>query len=130
MKTVAQVVDGLNELFVNRNIESLEYDFSREVEGKRIALFNKMAFVSMGDIRHIANTLAPSEESYPDFTGVIESWDSSVEEESYIYKLKDGHVYWVLADKDTLRIMVGHDKDGELESIFNLSLTIKENILS
>lgn len=130
MKTVAQVVDGLNELFVSRNIESLEYDFSREINGKRIALFNKMAFVSMEDIRHIANTLAPSEESYPDFTGVIESWDSSVEDESYIYKLKDGHVYWVLADKDTLRIMVGHDKDGGLESIFNVILTIKENILS
>ena len=51
MKTVAQVVDGLNELFVTRNIESLEYDFSREVEGKRVAFFNKLAFVSMGDIR-------------------------------------------------------------------------------
>ena len=57
MKTVAQVVDGLNELFVSRNIEFLEYDFSREMEGRKVAFFNRLAFVSLEDIRHIANTV-------------------------------------------------------------------------
>ena len=130
MKTVAQVVDGLNELFVSRNIETLEYDFSREVEGKRVAFFDKLAFVSLEDVRHIANTVAPSEENYPDFTGAIESWDSTAELEAHISKLENGNLYWVLADKDVLRITVNHVKDGKIESIFNASLTIKENILS
>lgn len=130
MKTVAQAVDGLNELFVSRNIETLEYDFSREVEGKRVAFFNRMAFVSLEDIRHIANVMAPSEEDYPDFIGAIESWDSTKELEAHVSQLEDGDLYWSLADKDKLRIMVDHVKDGEIESIFNISLTIKENILS
>nr|DAE00327.1 MAG TPA: hypothetical protein [Myoviridae sp. ctLnO19]DAJ69122.1 MAG TPA: hypothetical protein [Caudoviricetes sp.] len=130
MKTVAQVVDCLNELFISRNIKTLEYDFSREVEGKKVAFFNRMAFVSLDDVRHIANTVAPDEENYPDFTGELENWDSTKELEAHISKLEDGNLYWVLADKDTLRVMVDHVKDGEIESIFNLSLTIKENILS
>lgn len=130
MKTVAEVVDGLNELFVSRGVETLEYDFSREVEGKRVAFFDKLAFVSLEDVRHIANTVAPSEEDYPDFTGDLENWDSTAELEAHISKLEDGNLYWVLADKDVLRITVNHVKDGEIESIFNLSLTIKENILS
>ena len=131
MKKVAQVVDGLNELFVSRGIESLEYDFSREVVvGKRIAIFNKLAFVSLEDVRHIADAVSPSESDYPDFTGEIEKWDSTVKPEARISKLEDGNLYWVLTDKDNLRIMVGHDKDGEIESIFNVILTIKENILS
>lgn len=130
MKTVAQVVDGLNELFVSRNIETLEYDFSREVEGKRVAFFNRMAFVSLEDIRHIANTVAPDENNYPDFTGAIEKWDSTADLEAHVSQLEGGDLYWSLADKDKLRIMVDHVKDGEIESIFNISLTIKENILS
>lgn len=130
MKTVAQVVDGLNELFVSRNIRTLEYDFSREVKGKRIAFFSKLAFVSLDDIRHIANTVAPSEEEYPDFTGAIENWDSTADLEAHVSQLEGGDLYWSLADKDKLRIMVDHVKDGEIESIFNISLTIKENILS
>lgn len=130
MKTVAQVVDGLNELFINRKIETLEYDFSRELEGKRVAFFDKLAFVSLEDVRHIANTVAPDEDNYPDFTGELENWDSTKELEAHISKLEDGNLYWVLADKDTLRVMVNHVKDGEIESIFNVSLTIKENILS
>lgn len=130
MKTVAQVVDGLNELFISRNIESVEHDFSREVEGKKVAFFNRLAFVSLEDIRHIANTVAPSEEEYPDFTGAIENWNSTAELEAHVSQLEDGDLYWSLADKDKLRIMVDHVKDGEIESIFNVSLTIKENILS
>lgn len=130
MKTVTQVVDGLNELFVSRNISSLEYDFSREMNGKRVAFFNRMAFVSLEDVRHIANTVSPDEENYPDFTGELENWDSTKELEAHASKLEDGNLYWVLADKDVLRVMVDHDKDGELESIFNVILTIKENILS
>ena len=130
MKTVAQVVDGLHELFVSRNIESVEYDFSREVEGKRVAFFNKLAFVSLEDIRHIANVMAPSEEEYPDFTGAIENWDSTADLEAHVSQLDGGDLYWSLADKDKLRIMIDHVKDGEIESIFNVSLTIKENILS
>ena len=130
MKTVAQVVDGLNELFVSRNIETLEYDFSRETEGKRVAFFNKLAFVSLEDLRHIANTVAPSEEEYPDFTGAVENWNSTAELEAHVSQLEGGDLYWALADKDTLRIMVDHVKGGEIESIFNISLTIKENILS
>ena len=130
MKTVAQVVDGLNELFISRNIESVEHDFSREVEGKKVAFFNRLAFVSLEDIRHIANTVAPSEEEYPDLTGAIENWDSTAELEAHVSQLEDGDLYWSLADKDKLRIMVDHVKDGEIESIFNVSLTIKENILS
>nr|DAS06235.1 MAG TPA: hypothetical protein [Caudoviricetes sp.] len=130
MKTVSQVVDGLNELFTKRNIETLEYDFSREVKGKRIAFFSKLAFVSLEDLRHIANTVAPSEEEYPDFTGVVENWNSAAELEAHVSQLEGGDLYWALADKDTLRIMVDHVKGGEIESIFNLSLTIKENILS
>ena len=130
MKTVAQVVDGLNELFVSRNIETLEYDFSREVEGKRVAFFNRMAFVSLEDLRHIANTLAPSEEDYPDFIGAIENWVPQTEQETHISELEDGGLYWVLVDSDNLRILVDHVRDGEPISIFNISLTIKENILS
>lgn len=130
MKTVTEVVDGLNELFVSRGIESLEYDFPREVEGKRVAFFNKLAFVSMGDIRHITNVLSPSEEDYPDITEAIKNWDSSVEQEAHLSKLEDGNLYWVLADKDTLRVMIDHVDGGELKAIFNISLTIKENILS
>nr|DAS48909.1 MAG TPA: hypothetical protein [Caudoviricetes sp.] len=130
MKTVAQVVDSLHELFTSRNIESLEYDFSREVEGKKVAFFNRLAFVSLEDIRHIANVVAPSEEEYPDFTGAIENWDSTADLEAHVSQLEDGDLYWSLADKDKLRIMVDHVKDGEIESILNVSLTIKENILS
>ena len=130
MKTVAQVVDNLRDLFTNRNIDSLEYNFSREIEGKRIAFFNVLVFVSLEDIRHIANTLAPSEEDYPDFTGAIENWDSTVELEAHTSELKDGNIHWLLADKDTLRVMVEHIKDNKIESIFNACLTIKENILS
>lgn len=117
MKTVAQVVDGLNELFVSRNIRTLEYDFSREVKGKRIAFFSKLAFVTLDDIRHIANTVAPSEEEYPDANGIL------------ISKLEGGNLQWVPTSKDVLRIVIEHIKDGELESVFNLSLTIKENTL-
>ena len=130
MKTVAQVVDGLHELFTSRNIDSVEYDFSREVEDKKVAFFNRLAFVSLEDIRHIANVMAPSEEEYPDFTGAIEKWDSTADLEAHVSQLEDGDLYWSLADKDKLRIMVDHVKDGEIESIFNISLTIKENILS
>ena len=130
MKTVAQVVDGLNELFVSRNIEFLEYDFSREMEGRKVAFFNRLAFVSLEDIRHIANTVAPDENNYPDFTGAIEKWDSTADLEAHVSQLEGGDLYWSLADKDKLRIMVDHVKDGEIESIFNISLAIKENILS
>ena len=130
MKTVAQVVDNLRDLFTNRNIDSLEYDFSREIDGKRIPFFNRMAFVSMGDIRHIANVLSPSEEDYPDITEAIKNWDSSVEQEAHLSKLENGNLYWVLADKDVLRIMVDHTENGELKAVFNVILTIKENILS
>ena len=130
MKTVAQVVDNLRDLFTNRNIDSLEYNFSREIEGKRIAFFNVLVFVSLEDIRHIANTLASNEDSYPDFTGAIEKWDSTKELETNTIELKDGNIHWLLADKDTLRVMVEHIKDDKIESIFNVSLTIKENILS
>lgn len=130
MKTVAQVVGSLRDLFTSRNIDSLEYNFSREIEGKRIAFFNVLVFVSLEDIRHIANTLAPSEDSYPDFTGAIEKWDSAKELEANTIELKDGNIHWLLADKDTLRVMVEHIKDDKIESIFNVSLTIKENILS
>nr|DAR41148.1 MAG TPA: hypothetical protein [Caudoviricetes sp.] len=130
MKTVTEVVDGLNELFVSRNIETLEYDFSRETEGKKVAFFNMLAFVSLEDVRHIANVIAPSEEEYPDITGAIKNWDSSVEQEARLSKLEDGNLYWVLADKDTLRVMIDHVDGGELKAIFNISLTIKENILS
>lgn len=130
MKTVTQVVDGLNELFVSRNIEFLEYDFSREMEGRKVAFFNRLAFVSLEDIRHIANTVAPDENNYPDFTGAIEKWDSTADLEAHVSQLEGGDLYWSLADKDKLRIMVDHVKDGEIESIFNISLTIKENILS
>ena len=130
MKTVAQVVDNLRGLFTSRNIDSLEYNFSREIEGKRIAFFNVLVFVSLEDIRHIANTLAPSEDSYPDFTGAIENWDSTAELEAHTSELNDGNIHWLLADKDTLRVMVEHIKDNKIESIFNVCLTIKENILS
>ena len=130
MKTVAQVVDGLNELFISRNIEFLEYDFSRETEGKKVAFFNMLAFVSLEDVRHIANVVAPDEDNYPDFTGAIENWNSTAELEVHVSQLEDGDLYWSLADKDKLRIMVDHVKDGKIESIFNISLTIKENILS
>ena len=130
MKTVAQVVDGLNELFVSRNIRTLEYDFSRETEGKKVAFFNMLAFVSLEDVRHIANVVAPDEDNYPDFTGALENWDSTKELEAHVSQLEGGDLYWSLADKDKLRIMVDHVKDGEIESIFNVSLTIKENILS
>jgi hypothetical protein len=130
MKTVSQVIDNLHELFVSRNIDSVEYDFSREVEGKKVAFFNRLAFVSLEDIRHIANVMAPSEEEYPDFTGAIEKWDSTADLEAHVSQLEDGDLYWSLADKDKLRIMVDHVEDGEIESIFNVSLTIKENILS
>lgn len=117
MKTVSQVVDGLNELFTKRNIETLEYDFSREVKGKRIAFFSKLAFVSLDDVRHIANTVAPSEEEYPDASGVL------------ITKLEGGNLIWVPTSKDVLRVVVEHIKDGDLETVFSLSLTIKENTL-
>ena len=130
MKTVSQVVDNLRDLFTSRNIDSLEYNFSREIEGKRIAFFNVLVFVSLEDIRHIANTLASNEDSYPDFTGAIEKWDSTKELEANTIELKDGNIHWLLADKDTLRVMVEHIKDDKIESIFNVSLTIKENILS
>ena len=130
MKTVSQVVDNLGKLFVSRNIEFLEYDFSRETEGKKVAFFNMLAFVSLEDIRHITNVIAPSEEEYPDITGAIENWNSTAELEAHVSQLEDGDLYWSLADKDKLRIMVDHVKDGEIESIFNVSLTIKENILS
>lgn len=130
MKTVVQVVDGLNDLFVNRNIDSLEYDFSREIGGKRVPFFNRMAFVTMEDIRHIANIVAPSEENYPDFTGAIESWDVTEELEANLSVLENGSLYWALSDKDTLRIMIEHIEDSKLKAVFNLFLTIKENILS
>ena len=130
MKTVSQVIDNLRDLFTSRNIDSLEYNFSREIEGKRIAFFNVLVFVSLEDIRHIANTLASNEDSYPDFTGAIEKWDSTKELEANTIELKDGNIHWLLADKDTLRVMVEHIKDDKIESIFNVSLTIKENILS
>ena len=118
MKSISQVIDGLNELFIKRNIKTLEYDFSREVKGKRIAFFSKLAFVSLDDIRHIANAVAPSEEEYPDTNGVL------------ISKLEGGNLQWVPTSKDVLRIVVEHIKDGDLEAVFNVSLTIKENILS
>ena len=130
MKTVTQVVDGLNELFVSRGIESLEYDFSREIGGERVPFFNKMAFVTMEDIRHIANTVALSEEDYPDFIGAIEKWDSTEELEGNLSVLENGILYWALSDKDTLRIMIEHIEDSKLKAVFNLFLTIKENILS
>jgi hypothetical protein len=130
MKTVSQIVDALGKLFVSRNIEFLEYDFSRETEGKKVAFFNMLAFVSLEDVRHIANVVAPDEDNYPDFTGAIENWNSTAELEAHVSQLEDGDLYWSLADKDKLRIMVDHVKDGEIESIFNVSLTIKENILS
>ena len=130
MKTVVQVVDGLNDLFVSRNIDSLEYDFSREIGGKRVPFFNRMAFVTMEDVRHIANTVAPSEENYPDFTGAIEIWDVTEELEANLSVLENGSLYWALSDKDTLRIMIEHIEDSKLKAVFNLFLTIKENILS
>lgn len=130
MKTVSQIVDALGKLFVSRNIEFLEYDFSRETEGKKVAFFNMLAFVSLEDVRHIANVVAPDEDNYPDFTGAIENWNSTAELEAHVSQLEDGDLYWSLADKDKLRIMVDHVEDGEIESIFNVSLTIKENILS
>ena len=89
-----------------------------------------LAFVSLEDVRHIANVVAPDEDNYPDFTGAIENWNSTAELEAHVSQLEDGDLYWSLADKDKLRIMVDHVKDGEIESIFNVSLTIKENILS
>ena len=79
MKTVSQIVDALGKLFVSRNIEFLEYDFSRETEGKKVAFFNMLAFVSLEDVRHIANVVAPDEDNYPDFTGAIENWNSTAE---------------------------------------------------
>lgn len=130
MKTVVQVVDGLNELFVSRGTESLEYDFSREIVGKRVPFFNRMAFVTMEDIRHIANTVAPDENNYPDFIGAIEKWDSTEELEGNLSVLENGILYWALSDKDTLRIMIEHIEDSKLKAVFNLFLTIKENILS
>nr|DAW44847.1 MAG TPA: hypothetical protein [Caudoviricetes sp.] len=130
MKTVSQIVDALGKLFVSRNIEFLEYDFSRETEGKKVAFFNMLAFVSLEDVRHIANVVAPDEDNYPDFTGAIENWNPTAELEAHVSQLGDGDLYWSLADKDKLRIMVDHVEDGEIESIFNVSLTIKENILS
>lgn len=130
MKTVVQVMDGLNDLFVNRNIDSLEYDFSREIGGERVPFFNRMAFVTMEDIRHIADTVSPDEENYPDFTGAIENWDVTEELEANLSVLENGSLYWALSDKDTLRIMIEHIEDSKLKAVFNLFLTIKENILS
>lgn len=130
MQSVVQVVSNLGELFVSRNIESLEHDFSREMDGRNVAFFNTLAFVSLEDVRHIADAVSPSESDYPDFTGEIEKWDSTTEMEAHVSQLENGNLYWTLADKDTLRIMIDHVKDGELEAIFNVSLTIKENILS
>lgn len=130
MKSVVQVVSNLGELFVSRNIESLEYDFSREMDGRNVAFFNTLAFVSLEDIRHIADTVSPDEENYPDIAGAIENWDSTAELEAHVSQLENGNLYWTLADKDTLRIMIDHVKNGEIEAIFNISLTIKENILS